>query len=141
MDRREVPRLAAGAAAVEDRSGGRTAPGAARDAPAAGPLALTVPLRVRPGREEEFLRLLAPVLDAMRHEPTFISAALHRSPDDPTSFMLYEVWADRDDLVNVQMKRDYRTTHEARLPDLLREPRRAETWDRLRADFTFFARA
>jgi hypothetical protein len=73
MDRREVPRLAAGAAAVEDRSGGRTAPGAAaRDAPAAGPLALTVPLRVRPGREEEFLRLLAPVLDAMRHEPSLI---------------------------------------------------------------------
>jgi quinol monooxygenase YgiN len=55
--------------------------------------------------------------------------------------MLYEVWADRDDLVNVQMKCDYRTTYEARLPDLLREPRRAEVWDRLRADFTFFARA
>jgi quinol monooxygenase YgiN len=77
--------------------------------------------------EDEFLSLLTPMLDAMRHEPTFISAALHRSPDDPTSFMLYEVWADLDDLVNVQIKRNYRTTYEARLPDLLREPRRAES--------------
>jgi quinol monooxygenase YgiN len=91
--------------------------------------------------EDEFLALLTPVLDAMRHETTFVSAGLHRSPDDPTSFMLCEVWADRNDLVNVQMKRDYRTTYEARLPDLLREPRRAEIWDGLRADFTFFARA
>ena len=102
-------------------------------------LAVVVTLKVRPDLEEEFLALLTPVLDAMRHETTFISAALHRSPDDPTSFMLYEVWADLDDLVNVQIKRDYRTTYEARLPDLLREPRRAEIWDRLRADFTFFA--
>jgi quinol monooxygenase YgiN len=91
--------------------------------------------------EDELLSLLTPVLDAMRHETTFVTAALHRSPDDLTSFMLYEVWADRDDLVNVQMKRDYRATYEARLPDLLRESRRAEIWDRLRADFTFFARA
>ena len=105
----------------------------------ASQLAVAVTLKVRAGMEEEFLALLTPVLDAMRHETTFVSAALHRNPNDPTSFMLYEVWADRDDLVNVQMKRDYRATYEARLPDLLREPRRAETWDRLRADFTFFA--
>ena len=106
----------------------------------ASQLAVVVTLKVRAGMEDEFLALLTPVLDAMRHETTFVSAALHRSPNDPTSFMLYEVWADRDDLVNVQMKRDYRATYEARLPDLLREPRRAEIWDRLRADFTFFAR-
>ena len=104
-------------------------------------LAVVVSLKIRPGLEEELLRLFTPVLDAMRRETTFVSAALHRGPDDPTSFMLYEVWADRDDLVNVQMQRDYRTTYEARLPDLLHEPRRAEIWDRLRADFTFFARA
>ena len=104
-------------------------------------LAVVVTLKVRAGMEDEFLALLTPVLNAMRHETTFVSAALHRSPDDPASFMLYEVWADRDDLVNVQMKRDYRAAYEARLPDFLREPRRAEIWDRLRADFTFFAGA
>jgi quinol monooxygenase YgiN len=98
-------------------------------------------LQVKPELEDEFLRLLTPVLDAMRHEPTFVSAALHRSPDEPASFMLYEVWADRDDLINVQMKREYRRAYEARLPDLLRQPRRAEVWRRMRADFTFFAGA
>ena len=97
-------------------------------------------LNARPESCDEFLQLLTPVLDAMRHEPTFISAVLHRSPEDPSSFMLYEVWADRDDLVNVQMKREYRAAYEARLPGLLREPRRAVIWQRLREDFTFFAK-
>ena len=102
---------------------------------------VVVSLHVKPGHEEEFLRLVAPVLDAMRHEATFVNAALHQDPDDPTRFMLYETWADRDDLVGVQMKRDYRAAYEARLPALLREPRRAEVWRPLRGDFTFFAPA
>ncbi len=98
-------------------------------------LAVVVSLPVKPGCEDEFLRLLTPVLDAMRREPTFINAVLHRDPDDATRFMLYETWADRDDLVQVQMKRDYRQAYEARLPDLLRAPRRAQVWQPLRADF------
>ncbi|WP_119460981.1 putative quinol monooxygenase [Rhodospirillaceae bacterium SYSU D60014] len=101
--------------------------------------AVIVSLHLKPGCEEEFLRLLTPVLDAMRHEPTFINAALHQDPEDPTRFMLYETWADRDDLVDVQMKRAYRSAYEARLPDLLQEPRRPKVWRPLRRDFTFFA--
>jgi quinol monooxygenase YgiN len=113
--------------------------GAGRAA-AKAPLVVVVSLRVKVGREEEFLGLLAPVLDAMRHEPSFINAVLHRDPEDPTRFMLYETWADREDLIAVQMKRDYRREYEARLADLLEEPRRAEIWHPLRADFTFLAR-
>ena len=75
-------------------------------------LAVVVNLWVKSGYEKEFLDLLAPVLDAMRLEPTFINAALHQDPEDPTRFMLYETWADRTDLVEVQMKR--------RLPQRLR---------------------
>ena len=104
-------------------------------------LVVVVSLHVKPGHEEEFLRLLAPVLDAMRHEATFVNAALHQDPEDPTRFMLYETWADRDDLVDVQMGRAYRSAYEARLPAILREPRRAEVWRRLRGDFAFFAAA
>src|ERR1700754_1209947 len=40
-------------------------------------------LNAKPETCDEFLQLLAPVLDDMRHEPTFISAVLHRSPEDP----------------------------------------------------------
>jgi quinol monooxygenase YgiN len=104
-------------------------------------LAVVVSLHVKPDCGEEFLRLMTPVLDAMRHEASFINSVLHRDAEDPTRFMLYETWADRDDLVQVQMKRDYRRDYEARLPDLLREPRQAQMWERLRADFTFFAPA
>lgn len=99
-----------------------------------GHTAFIVSLHVKPGCEEEFLGLLTPVLDAMRHEPTFVNAVLHRDPEDPTRFMLYETWTDLDDVVSVQMKRDYRRAYEARLPDLLREPRRAQVWLPLRGD-------
>ena len=105
----------------------------------AKPFVVIVSLHVKPGHEEEFLHLLMPVLDAMRHEATFINAALHRDPEDPTRFMLYETWADRDDLINVQMKRPYRSAYEARLPEILREPRQVQLWQPLRADFTFVA--
>lgn len=54
--------------------------------------------------------LVASVLDAMRHEPTFINTVLHRDPADPTRLMLYETWLDRDDFFQVQLKRDYRRT-------------------------------
>ncbi len=89
--------------------------------------------------EEEFLDLLTPVLDAMRHEPTFINAVLHQDPEDPSRFMLYETWADLDDVVQVQMHRDYRKAYWERLPELLREPRQIQTWAPMRRDFTFFA--
>ena len=68
-------------------------------------LRLVVSLHVKAGHEGEYLRLLAPVLDAMRYEATFVNAALHQDPEDPTRFMLYETGTERDDLVQVQMKR------------------------------------
>lgn len=102
--------------------------------------AVVVSLHVKPGHEDECLRLLAPMLDAMRHEATFVNALLHRDPEDPTRFLLYETWADMRDLLEVQMRRPYRAAHEARLPALLREPRAPRLWRPLRGDFTAFAR-
>src|SRR4030095_17061076 len=68
-----------------------------------------VSLHVKPGCEAELLGLLMPVLDAMRHEPTFINAVLHRDPPDPTRFMLYQTWADLDDVA--QIHREYRQAY------------------------------
>lgn len=104
-------------------------------------IVFAVSLHVKAGCEDEFLTLLAPVLDAMRHEATFINAVLHQDPDDPTRFMIYETWADLNDVAEVQVKRDYRRAYEARLPELLREPRKVEFWRPLRGDFTFLARS
>jgi quinol monooxygenase YgiN len=98
-----------------------------------------VTIALEPGCEGEFLDLLTPVLDAMRREPTFINAVLHQDPEDPGRFMLYETWADLDDVVQVQMHRDYRKDYWDRLPQLLREPRQIQTWTPMRSDFTFMA--
>lgn len=106
-----------------------------------GSVAFVVSLDIKPGCEEEFLALLMPVLDAMRHEPTFINAVLHRDPQNPTRFMIYETWASLDDVTEVQIHRDYRKAYWDRLPELLSGPRRIETWAPMRADFAFFAPA
>ncbi|MGO4573068.1 putative quinol monooxygenase [Microvirga sp. 2TAF3] len=102
-------------------------------------VAFTVSLHLKPGCEEEFLALLTPVLDAMRHEATFINAVLHRDPEDPTRFMLYETWADLDDVTEVQIHRDYRKAYWEHLPELLTEPRQVQVWHQMRSDFSFFA--
>jgi quinol monooxygenase YgiN len=90
---------------------------------------------VKAGAEDEFLGLLHPVLDAMRHEATFENAILHRDPEAPNRFMLYETWADHDDVVEVQMHRDYRKLFWDKLPALLAEPRQVQTWAPMRSDF------
>lgn len=96
-------------------------------------------IHVKPGSEEEFLRLLTPVLDSMRHEATFVNAVLHQDLTDPTFFMLYETWTNLDDVSNVQMHREYRKAFWVRLPEILREPRHVQSWRPLRGDFAFFA--
>lgn len=109
-----------------------TPPAGAR--PARG-ISFVVTLHVKPGRQDALLRLLTPVLDAMRHEAAFINAVLHRDPDDPTRFMLYETWTDLDVVVQVELARPYRRAYHEALPDLLREERGISVWQPLRADF------
>jgi hypothetical protein len=48
--------------------------------------------------------------------------------------MLYETWADFDDVVNEQIGRDYRRTYWDRLPELLMETQRIDTWYPTRSD-------
>ncbi|HEX7124526.1 MAG TPA: putative quinol monooxygenase [Thermodesulfobacteriota bacterium] len=129
MNGRTVPKAGASEAA---------APGAGDRGPEA---VVVVSIHVKPGYEEEFLRLVTPVPDAMRHEATFVNAVLHRDPEDSTRFMLYETWADRDDLLRVQVHREYRKAYWARLPEILREPRQIQVWQPVRGDFAFFSAA
>lgn len=55
---------------------------------APGTVAFVVTIEVKPGAEARFLELLGPVLDAMRHEATFVNAILHRDPENPSRFMI-----------------------------------------------------
>ncbi|QCI63915.1 putative quinol monooxygenase [Phreatobacter stygius] len=95
----------------------------------------TTVITLKPGAAAAFMALLTPVLDAMRHEATFINAVLHQDGGDPDRFMLYETWANPRDLEEVQMGRAYRTACWQGLPELLREPREVAAWQPLRTDF------
>lgn len=78
-----------------------------------------ITFQVRPSDRSRFLALLGPVLDAMRHEATFEYAALHIDPDDDNRFQLHETWRDRQDVIEVQLKRSYRDAWHEGLDQLL----------------------
>lgn len=102
---------------------------------AAAPVTYVITVTVNPGCEAELMALLTPVLDAMRHEAGFINAVLHRDAADPNRFMLYETWADHDEVVAVEIHRDYRRAFNEALPRLLAGPREVQIWRPMRADF------
>ncbi len=85
-------------------------------------------------QRERFLLLLSGVLDAMRHEATFVSAMFNADPEDELHFLLFETWANHDDVVDVQLKRTYRDEWHAALPELLARTRDVTVWEPLRAD-------
>ena len=93
-----------------------------------------IKFQVIPDQRARFLALLEGVLDAMRSEPMFHEAILHRDPDSDYRFMLYETWEDHDDVLNVQMHRPYRQAWHEALPTLLEKDREITIWEPLRAD-------
>ena len=93
-----------------------------------------ITFQVRPSERDRFLALLNPVLDAMRHEATFVHASLHVDPQDENRFQLHETWTDRQDVLEVQLKRPYRDAWHAALDELLERPREIQIWSLLRAD-------
>ncbi len=93
-----------------------------------------IKFHVIPDQRSRFLMLLEGVLDAMRSEPMFHEAILHRDPTSECHFMLYETWEDHDDVLNVQLHRPYRQAWHEALPTLLEKDRDITIWEPLRAD-------
>jgi quinol monooxygenase YgiN len=98
------------------------------------PVTYSITFEVRPEKVGDFRALLGGVLDAMRSETNFREAVLHADPASPSRFMLYETWADHDDVVNVQLARPYRQAWHDALPGLLARPREISIWQPLRVD-------
>jgi len=98
------------------------------------PVTYVVRFQVVPAELERFMTLLDGVLDAMRDEPNFHHAVLHRDPDSPHRLMLYETWEDHQDVLAEQLNRPYRQAWHAALPELLVKPRDITIWHALRAD-------
>jgi quinol monooxygenase YgiN len=95
------------------------------------PITYVIRFVVKPESAPRFLTLLEGVLDALRNEPSFQEAILHR---DPWRLMLYETWEDHDEVLNVQLHRSYRQAFTDALPELLAEPRDITMWQPMRAD-------
>jgi quinol monooxygenase YgiN len=98
------------------------------------PVTYVITFRVVPDRRKEFLELLNGVLDAMKREPTYCEANLHRDPKSENTFMLYETWEDHDDVVNVQIHRPYRRAWHEALPRILEGEREISVWEPIRVD-------
>ncbi|MCC4591659.1 antibiotic biosynthesis monooxygenase [Xanthomonas campestris pv. cannae] len=98
------------------------------------PETYVITFHVKLDQVDRFRMLLDPVLDAMRHEQTFVRAALHVDPERPNVFQLHETWTDREDVLDVQLHRPYRREWHAALDDLLLAPRQIAIWTVLRAD-------
>ncbi len=98
------------------------------------PVTYLIKFQVVPKQRNQFLKLLEGVLDAMRDEPTFHEAILHRDPASEHRFMLYETWESHEDVVNVQMHRPYRRAWHEALPTLLERERDISIWEPMRAD-------
>ena len=99
------------------------------------PVTYAIKFKVVPEQRGEFLERLALVLDAMKHEPMYHLAVLHRDPSDENSFFLYETWESHDDVVTVQLHRPYRADWHAALPRLLEGEREIGIWEPIKADW------
>ena len=79
------------------------------------------------------MALLNDVFEAMKGEETFVSATALRGTQDPDTILLCENWIDRENFMSVQLKRPYRHRYEARLPELLRSPRKLLFFEPIRS--------
>jgi quinol monooxygenase YgiN len=98
------------------------------------PVTYVITFDVKSEKRDQFLVLLNGVLDAMRNEPTFHEAVLHRDPGSQDRFLLHETWESHQEVMDVQLTRPYRDAWHAALPDLLRSPRDVTVWEPIRAD-------
>lgn len=63
-------------------------------------------MKAQPGKENQVRQELAALIVPSRSEPGCISYILHQAPEDKTSFMFYEHWADKKDL-DEHLKKPY----------------------------------
>lgn len=94
----------------------------------AGTVSYLSSFAVRPSERARFLQLITGVLEAMREEATFVSAALHVDPANENRFLLLETWRDHQDVLEVQLRRPYREAWHQALPELLEDGRDISVW-------------
>jgi heme-degrading monooxygenase HmoA len=56
----------------------------------------TLHMKVRPGAEDEFMRVFSAVAEKVRSDPGSVRQTLLRDPDNPRSFVVMTDWISRD---------------------------------------------
>lgn len=93
---------------------------------AAGDLVFYVQLRVKPDRIDEWRRAVDEIIECMSAEDAFVSCYLHSDAQDQCLFTLYERWREPSvEAFVANQNTTYRRIYEAKLPDLLQQPRDA----------------
>jgi len=88
-----------------------------------------VRLKTKEGEAESFKGELQPLLATIREEePACIRIMGHQDPDDPSRFMLYEVWRTEEEFWEFESGRDYMRAYLDRVGELWAEPRDLTTW-------------
>jgi quinol monooxygenase YgiN len=89
---------------------------------------LAVKYRVKPGAEGQAADLLRRLTEPSRREPACLMYQVHRVPDDPALFFLYEQYEDRAGLDAHRASDHFRELAEGQLFGLLesREPLECE---------------
>ena len=83
---------------------------------------------VKEGKEAELLEHIERILDACAKEDDFITAVLHRTPERPREFTLYELWrGTKEEFAMTHGTRPYRKAYLAATKPLVDQVQ--VTWD------------
>jgi len=85
-------------------------------------------MKAQQGKESRLQKELAALIGPSRSEPGCITYILHQSPEDKTSFMFYEHWADKKDL-DEHLKKPYIKTFMDSAAQLLDGPVSITLWE------------
>jgi quinol monooxygenase YgiN len=89
-----------------------------------GKLALTALWQAKPGEEEAVAKILDQLVPQARREPGVQAFIVHRVEEDPTQFLLYEMFDDADAFAAHQETEHFRTlVVEQALPRLAKRER------------------
>jgi len=92
------------------------------------PICVLVKLKVKDGTEEEFLGELGAVLAQVAQEPACLSIHGYQDPEDPTGFLLIEIWSGREEFEEFDGNREYLHSYIERAKLLWAEPRDRTFW-------------
>jgi quinol monooxygenase YgiN len=93
-------------------------------------LTVTARAKAKPGKEAEVLKLLISLVEPSRKDAGCVNYDLHRSHDDPASFLFHENWSSREHLNQHLAKPDVQATL-SKLGSLVAEPLEISLWDRI----------